>query len=192
MPCLNSESTRRQSPRPSPLTLAWMTNRVDAVRSLLETYPAWEEITVTSGSTLVEAVWHNELKLVKILLQLGTRVDGCPDGNEQSRSVPVGYNRADLYAALLASVHRGHWKALEILLEAGTAPVFPVPPVLADRPCVNLLTVNLPLSLLHHAIGLFRSRDVQVSKRIVGGFGSARRNSLRPSKRSVDRVGRDG
>jgi hypothetical protein len=156
----------------SPLTLAYIHERKRALMFLLQSYPLWEDLLGTSGSTLVEAVWCNKLETVRLLLQLGSTSNERYNDNEHSEPSACNYEREDLYAATLASVHQGNCDILDVLLEAGAAPGIPAQASSTDRDRIRLQRVDVRLSPLHLALVRFRSRDVDVSKCIVQSLKS--------------------
>jgi hypothetical protein len=156
----------------SPLTLAYIHEKRKATELLLQYYPLWDDKMGTSGSTLVEAVWCNQLETVRLLLRLGsTSNERCNDDDHLDPSA-LSYKRGDLYAATSASVHQGYCDILDVLLEAGAAPGIPTQASSTNRDRIKLQTVDVRLSPLHLALDLFRSRNVQVSKRIVQSLQS--------------------
>jgi hypothetical protein len=144
---------------PSPLTFAYMYGSNDTVALLLRTYPAWEHLSVSNGLTLVEAAWRNDLECIKTILSREfTQGDHINGGDLSGRR---------LFAALLASVHKGNCDLVDMFLEAGATPGLPARASPVGRTRIQLRTVSVVVSPLHVALDLFRSREVQVSRRIV-------------------------
>lgn len=141
----------------SPLVYACLWRRTDIVVTLLQTYPMWESLLETSGSTLVEAAFCGKLNLLGTLLQLYER---------RHKEIPSNRMQEDLYSALLASIRQGYCDVLDVLLSAG-APVTPARDFSITITRLTLVGVSVVLWPLHYALHLFSDRDFEVSKRIV-------------------------
>lgn len=155
------------SGQPGLLTFACIYGRNDAVGLLLRSYPAWEEFMGTSGLTLFEAAWCDKPQAIRVILQIKHQDDKGGQSEEQLKPSIRHCNREHLYLALLASVHQGHCDVIDALLEAGAASGIPTQVSSVGRARITLLTAKISVSPLHVALDRFRSRDVQVSKRII-------------------------